>query len=154
MVTYFCVCQNIASYLAHKSLTSLTNYQRDLQVSRCLVLVASERHHRVILMPASLLPGAERCISFFCSPERCRLSPGPLLGGHPHDDLLFHGPPVVRGRHRHLHRPHRLAENGDADVGAGRAAQIPRRQASHRSTSLDFGFFSPLFWTFPRSECF
>lgn len=61
----------------------------------------------------------------FSSSERGRLSLGPFLGGHPHDDLLFHGPSLVRGCYRHLHCAHRLTEDGDADVGTRRAAQIP-----------------------------
>lgn len=61
----------------------------------------------------------------FSSSERGRLSLGPFLGGHPHDDLLFYGPSLVRGCYRYLHCAHRLTEDGDADVGTRRAAQIP-----------------------------
>lgn len=65
---------------------------------------------------------------FLSLSERGRLSPGPFLGGHPHYHLLFHGSALVRGRDRHLHRPHRLAEDGDPDFGPRRAAQIPWRE--------------------------
>lgn len=78
-------------------------------------------------------------ISFFCSlssrllSERSRLSLGSVLGGRPDDYLLFHGPAVVRGCHRHLHRPHWLPENGDSDVGPRGGAQIPGSQVRERS---------------------
>lgn len=73
---------------------------------------------------------AELLTNAFLLSERGRLSLGPVLGGHPDDYLLVHGPALVRGCHRHLHRPHRLSENGDADVGPRGTAEIPRSEAS------------------------
>lgn len=63
-------------------------------------------------------------------PERGRLPSGSVLGGHSAGGLLFHGPAVVRGCHCHLHRSHRLSENGDRDIGPWGAAQIPRCEVS------------------------
>ena len=57
--------------------------------------------------------------------ERGWLSPGPVLGSRPDDRVLLHGTAVVRGGHRDLHRPHRQSEDGDGDVGARGAAQVP-----------------------------
>ena len=47
--------------------------------------------------------------------ERSWISPGSLLGGHPHGGVLLHGPSVVCGCYCHLHRSHRQFEDGDRD---------------------------------------
>lgn len=72
------------------------------------------------------------------SSERRGLSPGSVPGGRADDHLLLHGPAVVRGGHRHLHRPHRLAENGDPDVGARGDAQILGRQVSDQNVQTPY----------------
>lgn len=82
---------------------------------------------RNIYKPNSL---ARECLFSFLLAERGRLSLGPFLGGHPHGDLLFHGSALVRGRYRHLHRAHRLAEDGDPDFSPWRAAQVPWSEVS------------------------
>ena len=64
------------------------------------------------------------------STERCRLSPGLVLGGCSYDYLLLHGVAVVRGSHGHLHRPYRLTQDGDGDLCPRRGTQIPGRQVS------------------------
>lgn len=63
----------------------------------------------------SVLPGA----------ERRRLPPGPVLGGRSHGGVLLHGSAVVRGCHGHLHRSHRQSEDGNRNLGSGRAAKVP-----------------------------
>lgn len=60
-----------------------------------------------------------------CVAESSGLPPGPVLGGHPHGRLLLHGAALVRGSHRHLHRPHRQLEDGDRDQRPGGAAPVP-----------------------------
>ena len=83
--------------------------------------------------------------------ERSRLSPGPVLGGHPDDHLLFHGPAVVRGCHCHLHRPHWLSENGDPDVGPWGAAQISGCEVSMMHGAKVFLFSQSKLLTVPGS---
>ena len=56
------------------------------------------------------------------------LPSGSVLGGRPDGRLLVHGPSLVRRRHRHLHRPHRLAEDGERVERSRRAASVPRGQ--------------------------
>lgn len=68
--------------------------------------------------------------------ERGRVSPGPVLGGHPHNGLLLHGAAVVRGCYSHLHRSHRLSENGDGDVRSWRTAQISGCQVRRHENFL------------------
>jgi len=73
-----------------------------------------------------------------CVAESSGLPPGPVLGGHPDGRLLLHGAALVRGGHRHLHRPHRQLEDGDGDQRPGGAAPVPGRQvrkARPRSSS-------------------
>lgn len=57
--------------------------------------------------------------------ERGRLPSGSVLGGRSAYCVLLHGSAVVRGRHSHLHRSHRLSEDGDGNIGSWRAAQVP-----------------------------
>lgn len=74
------------------------------------------------------------CLCLFCLlSERCRLSPGPLLGCHSDDRLLLHGSAVVCGSYCHLHRSHRLPENGDPDVSSWGAAQVPGGQVKKQN---------------------
>lgn len=60
--------------------------------------------------------------------ERMWLPSGSVLGGRPDGRLLVHGPSLVRRRHRHLHRPHRFAEDGERVERSRRAASVPRGQ--------------------------
>lgn len=53
---------------------------------------------------------------------------GPLLGGCPDGHLLFRGPAVVRSGYGHLHRSHRLAQNGERVQRPRRTAAVPGRQ--------------------------
>lgn len=59
------------------------------------------------------------------SAEGGRVPPGFVLGVCSHDLVLVHGIALVRGGHRHLHCPHRLAQDGNRDVSARGTAQIP-----------------------------
>lgn len=67
--------------------------------------------------------------------ERLWLSPGPVLGGHPHGRLLLHGFAVVRSSHSHFHRPHRLSEDGERVQRSWRAATVSWCAVSHNQTS-------------------
>lgn len=79
-------------------------------------------------------------------PERGRLPSGSVLGGGSHGGLLLHGSPVVRGRHRHLHRPHWQSENGNGNIGTRRAAEIPGREVRWTlSSARILHLFSELF---------
>lgn len=74
--------------------------------------------------------------------ERSRLPPGPVLGGGPHGGLLLHGPALVRGRHRHLHRTHRQSEDGNGDVGSRGAAQVLGREVRPQPRARFSALFS------------
>lgn len=76
----------------------------------------------------------KRICAWFPLAERLWLSPGSVLGGHPNGHLLLHGSAMVRRRHRHLHCPHRLAEDGERVERSRRAASVPRGQVGQAAT--------------------
>ncbi len=59
------------------------------------------------------------------STEGSRVSPGPVLGLHSLDRVFVHGSAVVRGGDRHLHRTHRLHQDGNWDLSTRGTAQVP-----------------------------
>ncbi|XP_037122611.1 electrogenic sodium bicarbonate cotransporter 4 isoform X7 [Syngnathus acus] len=76
--------------------------------------------------------------------ERLRVPPGPVLGGHPDGRVLLHGAAVVRGRHSHLHRAHRLAQDGERVQRPRGAAPVPggpRAEADRNSGLCPHGTF-------------
>lgn len=60
--------------------------------------------------------------------ERLWLPLGPVLGGCPDGGVLLHGSAVVRSCYRHLHRTHRLSEDGERVQRPWRAAAVPRSE--------------------------
>lgn len=86
-------------------------------------------------------------------PERGGLPPGPVLGGRSHGGLLLHGPAVVRCRHRDFHRSHWQSEDGNGDLGARRAAQVPGCEVSP-SDWLMISYKKKIWWWDDREYCY
>lgn len=60
--------------------------------------------------------------------ERLRLPLGPVLGGCPDGCVLLYGSALVRGSYGHLHRTHRLSEDGEREQCPWGAAAVPWSQ--------------------------
>lgn len=60
--------------------------------------------------------------------EKLWLPLGPVLGGRADGRVLLHGLALVRSGHRHLHRTHRLPEDGERVQCPRRAASVPRSE--------------------------
>ncbi|CAG05390.1 unnamed protein product [Tetraodon nigroviridis] len=62
--------------------------------------------------------------------ERLRLPLGPVLGGCPDGCVLLYGSALVRGSYGHLHRTHRLSEDGEREQRPWGAAAVPWSQGT------------------------
>lgn len=56
--------------------------------------------------------------------ESSWLSPGPVLGRHPHGSVFVHGAPMVRSSYSHFNRTHRQFKDGDRDQCTRRTASV------------------------------